>query len=798
MSAPPSDTTRHGPLSSGSAEELAAELAGEMIARWQQGERVLPEELLQRYPELWDHPEAAADLIYEEVSLRQEYGADVPLEEVFRRFPQWRPQLEVLFDCQRLLGPRQLPCVFPEIGQTFGDFLLCAELGRGAQGPVFLARQQSLGGRPVVLKLTPREAGEHLSLARLQHTHIVPLYCVQDDPARGLRALCMPYFGGTTLAQLLETLGLLPPALRTGQDLLNVLDRASRRQEDERIDPLSTREKKGLQASAARHLLARASYIEAVCWIGACLADALQYAHERGLVHLDLKPSNILLAADGQPMLLDFHLAREPLQANETRTTGLGGTKGYLSPEQEAALLAVGVGRPPPLPVDGRSDVYSLGLVLHEALTDTLPASDEPARTLRERNPEVSPGLADVLARSLARDANRRYPDMAAFSADLRRHLAHLPLAGVRNRSLAERWRKWRRRRPYGIALAGMMFAVLLAAAAVVIGAFGQLAQRLEQARSAQADAQVQMKQGDWEGAHRTLLRGRAAIRGLPFQEGLAEDLDRDLAMAERGRAEAERAATVRTLHQLADRVRFLFAADGTAPRELRPLADACQDLWEHRGRILERVGAGPDTAVREDLLDLAIFWSDLQVHLETPPGEAHVKALQVLDEAEALFGPSAVLDLERQALGRRPQRPQPLPKTAWEHYALGRAFLRLGDVEHAAREVVEAVRMEPEGLWPNFYQGLCALRQGRAADAVTAYSVCIGAAPTHAACFHERARAYLALKRLDEAQRDFGHAAHLDPTLASASLGRELLRVQVERSAAVLLDLEPLLDPLR
>src|SRR5919206_99916 len=88
-----------------------------------------------------------------------------------------------------------------------------------------LPGEKSLAGRRVVLKLTPCDGQEHVSLARLQHTHIVPLYSVQDDPARHLRVLCMPYFGGTTLAQLLEALRAQPPARRTGRDLLEALDR---------------------------------------------------------------------------------------------------------------------------------------------------------------------------------------------------------------------------------------------------------------------------------------------------------------------------------------------------------------------------------------------------------------------------------------------------------------------------------------------------------------------------------------------------------------------------------------------
>src|SRR5436190_898787 len=206
---------------------LVSELAAEMTRRWRQGERPIAEEFLDRHPDLWHHPEAAADLIYEELCLRQEFGPALPLEEVLGRFPQWRAQLEVLIDCQRILTGEMAPAArrFPAAGETLGDFLLLAELGRGAQGPVFLASQLSLGDRPVVLKLTPCDADEHLSLARLQHTHIVPLYSVQDHPARGLRTLCMPYFGGATLSQLLEAMRSVPPARRTGQTLLAALDR---------------------------------------------------------------------------------------------------------------------------------------------------------------------------------------------------------------------------------------------------------------------------------------------------------------------------------------------------------------------------------------------------------------------------------------------------------------------------------------------------------------------------------------------------------------------------------------------
>src|SRR4029078_4238539 len=86
------------------------------------------------------------------------------------------------------------------------------------------------------------------------------------------------------------------------------------------------------EPSPARSFLSRTSYARAIAWLGVCLADALHYAHERGLLHLDLKPSNVLWAADGQPMLLDFHLARAPIPAGAAPAT-LGGTAASMAPE---------------------------------------------------------------------------------------------------------------------------------------------------------------------------------------------------------------------------------------------------------------------------------------------------------------------------------------------------------------------------------------------------------------------------------------------------------------------------------
>src|SRR5947209_15445734 len=87
------------------ADALATRLAEEMAERWRRGERPLPEEFLDRHKELWDRPEAAVQLIYEEICLRQEFGEEGPLAGMLDRFPQWREQLQNLLDSPRLFQP---------------------------------------------------------------------------------------------------------------------------------------------------------------------------------------------------------------------------------------------------------------------------------------------------------------------------------------------------------------------------------------------------------------------------------------------------------------------------------------------------------------------------------------------------------------------------------------------------------------------------------------------------------------------------------------------------------------------
>ncbi len=154
-----------------------------MATAWSLGERVTAAELLAGHPELGD--EAAIRLIYEETCLRRESGQDVDTSEVVSRFPCWKHELEVLLGCDRMLRPFSRIAALPEVGEDLGPFRLLLELGRGASGKTYLAAEPALAGRLVVLKVISDDQEEHLSLARLQHTHIIPLFSEHTFPRPG-------------------------------------------------------------------------------------------------------------------------------------------------------------------------------------------------------------------------------------------------------------------------------------------------------------------------------------------------------------------------------------------------------------------------------------------------------------------------------------------------------------------------------------------------------------------------------------------------------------------------------------
>ncbi|HTU00692.1 MAG TPA: protein kinase [Candidatus Sulfotelmatobacter sp.] len=316
--------------------------------------------------------------------------------------------------------------------ERVGRYEILAEVGRGAMGRVYQARDPEID-RLVAIKVMVLEAGldegqaqewrrrfqrEGRAAGRLSHPAIVAIYDVGEDAGRPY--LVMEFVRGQTLEQVLRAEGPVP--------------------------------------------LARAvDIVEQV-------ARALDYAHRHGIVHRDVKPANILLTDAGAVKIGDFGIAR--LAGAELTSAGhVWGTPSYMSPEQVT-------GRP----LDGRSDLFSLGTVLYELLSGEKPFPGETVNSiayrivheeptpLRRLNPGVPPGLAACLARALSKDPARRHARAAEFAADVKASLApgrptatsattvklgSAPLAPSGAKRPARRW-------PWlaagGVAVAGLLF----------------------------------------------------------------------------------------------------------------------------------------------------------------------------------------------------------------------------------------------------------------------------------------------------------------------------------------------------
>lgn len=720
--------------------------------------------LIKDHPE-WDD-ETTIRLIYEDLCERRERGEEATTREVIERYPQFREELAMLLDFDRLVRAGSPTVEFPEVNEQLGTFSLVDELGRGASGRAYLATEGGLADRLVVLKVQPIDQDEHLRLAQLQNTHVIPLFSEHAFPDRGLRALCMPYMGGVSFDRLLQDLASIPVQERTGSHLLDSLERLQPRKLEHHDF-----------GSPCRLFLKGESWTRAVCWIAACLADALAAAHSRGLIHMDLKPSNILIAGDGLPLLLDFHLARRPLQPRENVAGRLGGTTGWMSPEQTRAFEAATIGQPVPGSVDGRCDIYALGLLLATALD----GRKDPVEWLtpwRPINPRVSPGLADIVRRCLSIDPERRYASAESLADDLRRHLDDLPLKEVPNRSTRERWGKWRRRRPGALArlIVGSVGIGTILATLAILG-FDHRRRLVDADESLAVGRSLMARQRHAE-AIATFTRGLSRIGERP-DGGRAGILRENLDLARLGQQADE-------LHRLAESVRFRFGIDPPDVSTARMLARIVPPIWKVRERLLDWASKSGDVSLRErvrtDLLELASISADARIRNATDVQKTHeqTEALALLEDAEKTCGRSPSLHRQIQAIRHDLNRSEiagsgdePTLKDAWECYDLGRFHLRSGRLVEAMDQFEKASRERPQDFWPCFYLGLCAYQLGRFDEAETAFRVCEALSPTSAECSHNHALALEAKDRFDDALAAYSRAVRIDAKLASARLNR-------------------------
>jgi WD40 repeat protein len=487
------------PADSSARFVLLNRLADEFAERYRRGERPSLQEYIER------HPELAADI-------REFFPAMVEMEQV----KDDRQEVEPL----PAAGP------LPRL-ERLGDYRILREIGRGGMGVVYEAEQLSLG-RHVALKVLPQKRlvdnqtkrrfeREAKVAAKLHHTNIVPVYGVGEHD--GLPYYAMQFIPGLGLDAVLDELKRLRPdtpaadaptggesrvarqdvsaaelarSLRSGQfRAADAAAAAPRPATSETVDPIPASDAPGPSAetpgsrrrpdtcalSSSSLVLPGsgptresgkkpATYWQSVALIGVQVADALEHAHQQGVTHRDVKPSNLLLDVRGTVWVTDFGLAKANDQPNLTHTGDVLGTLRYLPPEAFDGQA------------DARGDVYSLGLTLYEllALEPAFAANErnrlikqvttgEPTR-LRKVNPQIPRDLETVVHKAIDRDPARRYPTAGEFAADLQRFLDDEPIR-ARRQGLAERCGRWARRNPLVAALTVALAFLLVAGTTV-------------------------------------------------------------------------------------------------------------------------------------------------------------------------------------------------------------------------------------------------------------------------------------------------------------------------------------------
>ncbi len=403
-------------------------------------------------------------------------------------------------------------------GQKIGRYQLIRELGRGGMGRVYLAEDIEKN-RQVALKLLTsverpsvqareRFRREYEMVASLHHPHIIPMYDAGEED--GFRYYAMEYISGFTLDQVIKRV--------KARDISRI-----------RAEDVG-------EAVGGKGPLWRGTYIDWVCWILSSVGEALAHAHRRGIIHRDVKPSNILLSHAGRPYLFDFGLAVGTRGTRITKTGEILGTPVYMAPEQ------IEGGKKP---LDQRTDVYGLGATLYEMLTLRVPFEgdsphevahrilfDQPARP-RKFNSTIPGSLEAICMTALSKEPSRRYTTVRAMVQDLRNYFSYRPIQARTLRPF-DRIRSFTKKRP--IVAASVFAALLILPMAGMMIHDSSASVFLEKGKETAHEIHNALESfaiEDWENSKAHCARalqldpqeGQAqALRGLIYQAGMKDE----------------------------------------------------------------------------------------------------------------------------------------------------------------------------------------------------------------------------------------------------------------------------------
>jgi formylglycine-generating enzyme required for sulfatase activity/serine/threonine protein kinase len=364
----------------------------------------------------------------------------------------------------------------PDVGRRVGPWILGRELGRGGQGAVYLAEDPRLRRRAAVKILTAtdftgdafdRFRREAAIASRLDHPGICAVYDVGLEGRTPY--IAMRYVEGETLAHRLAVARARTSAegFPDGDPHSHVELPATSTPPAAPASPAAARPSTAPASRASGATPSTQVEIHRIVRLFEQAARALHAAHEAGVIHRDLKPGNLIVTADGEPVILDFGLAKDTsgVEVTMTRHGDLMGTPAYMSPEQLVAHR---------IKLDRRTDVYSLGVTLYECLTLRRPF-DAPTRegiyqAILTREPQdprtlnrsIPADLRVVLETALDKDRERRYATALDFAEDLRRVRALEPIK-ARPAGPLLRLRRWSQRNR---GLAAALFALFVALSA--------------------------------------------------------------------------------------------------------------------------------------------------------------------------------------------------------------------------------------------------------------------------------------------------------------------------------------------